>query len=92
MGTLAAMTDRSGRAATIVLSALSEEPTSTSDLYEKLGYRKLMRAGLIDYRAFRQVLARLEAGGLVLMDVADDESSLWRLPSLPDDGDAAAFN
>jgi hypothetical protein len=83
------MTDRSEHAAAIVLGVLSEEPASTSDLYDRVGYRNLMRAGLIDYRAFRQVLARLEAGGLVLMDVGEDESTLWRLPSLPDDGDAA---
>ena len=89
MGTLAAMTGPSERAATIVLGALTEKPTSTSDLYDRLGYRNLMRAGLIDYRALRQVLVRLEAGGLVLMDVAEDESTLWRLPSLPDDDEAA---
>jgi hypothetical protein len=83
------MTDRSERAAAIVLRALTEEPTSTTELYDRVGYRDLMRAGLIDYRAFRQVLMRLEAGGLVLMDVAEDESTLWRLPSLPGDGEAA---
>jgi hypothetical protein len=83
------MTDRSERATAIVLGALTEEPTSTSDLYDRVGYRDLMRAGLIDYRAFRQVLVRLEAGGLVLMDVAEDESTVWSLPSLPG-GDEAA--
>src|SRR4051812_28597091 len=36
MGTLAAMTGPSERAATIVLGALTEEPTSTSDLYDRL--------------------------------------------------------
>ena len=53
--------DRGRRA---VLDVLTDEPASTSDLYDRMGYPALMRANLIPYPAFREALAALEAEGL----------------------------
>jgi len=61
-----------------LLAALSSEPTSTSDLYERVGYLALARAGLIPYAAFRAELVRLEAAGLAVSESAPDGSTLWK--------------
>jgi len=66
----------SGRAT--LLGALTDEPTSTSDLYEHLGYPQLLRAGLIGYHDFRAALEALAKEGLADGEPADDGSTLWR--------------
>jgi hypothetical protein len=60
------------------MAALTGEPVSTSDLYDRLGYRALARVGLIPYPAFRDELARLAATGEVEMASAPDGSTTWR--------------
>jgi hypothetical protein len=71
-------------AATILLEALSEEPTSTSDLYERVGYPALVRAGLVPYEAFRAELVRLSAAGLAQTGTDDDGATTWRRPAPAD--------
>jgi hypothetical protein len=73
------------RARATVLAALTTEATSTSDLYDRIGYPALMRAGLIDYRAFRSTLEALEADKLAHSASGDDETgTLWRIQSAPE--------
>jgi hypothetical protein len=60
-----------------LLDALTDEPTSTSDLYERLGYRQLLRAGLISYHEFRAALEALAKEGLARAEEGDDGSTLW---------------
>ena len=48
------------RASTLIAS-LTDEPVSTSDLYERIGYPALVELGLIPYDAFRGELAALAA-------------------------------
>jgi len=60
------------------LAALTDEPTSTSDLYERVGYVALMRAGVIPYKKFRLALAELEAEGLAASETGEDGDTLWR--------------
>jgi hypothetical protein len=66
------------RAATL-LAALTDEPASTSDVYDRVGYVNLVRVGLVPYAAFRAELDRLAATGLVQAHSAPDGSTLWRL-------------
>jgi hypothetical protein len=68
----------------IVLDALSDEPTSTSDLYERVGYPALVRAGLVPYDAFRAELVRLSASGLADRGTDDDGATTWRRPASAD--------
>jgi hypothetical protein len=63
-----------------LLAALTNEPTSTSDLYERIGYLTLARLGLIPYPAFRAELAKLSAAGLAQQDTAHDGSTVWWIP------------
>jgi hypothetical protein len=63
-----------------LLAALTSEPTSTTELYERIGYATLTRLGLIPYPAFRQALASLAAAGLAEHDTAQDGSTLWWVP------------
>ena len=65
----------------VVLGALTIDPTSTSDLYERVGYGALARVGLIPYHAFRAELARLETTGAVASETGADGSTMWRLTS-----------
>ena len=60
-----------------LLAFLTGDPTSTSELYERVGYMTLTRLGLIPYPAFRQALADLGAAGLAEHDTADDGSTMW---------------
>lgn len=64
--------------ATPLLAVLTDEPASTSDLYERVGYPALARLGLIPYAAFRMALAHLAATGELESDTAPDGSTLWR--------------
>jgi hypothetical protein len=66
--------------ASTLLAALSEKPTSTSELYDWVGYPTLARLGLIPYGAFRDELTRLAATGGVAMGTAPDGSTTWRRP------------
>lgn len=65
------------RSATLI-AALGDEPVTTSDLYDRVGYLELTRLGLIPYHAFRAELDRLAREGLVEVSSAEDGSSLWR--------------
>ena len=71
--------------ATILLEALSDVPTSTSDLYDRVGYPGLLRAGLIQYEGFRRALMTLAADGLAETSQGRDGETLWRHPPAPGD-------
>jgi len=64
--------------ASALMAVLTDEPASTSDLYERIGYPTLTRLGLIPYPAFRAALARLAATGAVESQAAPDGSTTWR--------------
>jgi hypothetical protein len=64
----------------VLLAALTTEPTSTSELYDRVGYRTLARLGLIPYQAFRAELVRLAAAGSIERQTARDGSTMWRRP------------
>lgn len=65
----------------VLLAALTQEPTSTSELYARVGYPSLTRVGLVPYDAFRAALVNLSAAGLVESGSASDGSTIWRLTS-----------
>jgi hypothetical protein len=60
-----------------LMAAIPTEPTSTSDLYERIGYATLVRLGLIPYEAFRAELAALAATGAIERATGADGSTLW---------------
>jgi hypothetical protein len=62
----------------VLLSALTSEPASTSDLYSRVGYAALTRVGLVPYPVFRAELAKLSAAGLADCDIGGDGSTMWR--------------
>jgi hypothetical protein len=64
-----------------LLAALSSEPASTSELYERIGYATLTRLGLVPYHTFRAALARLSAAGLAAHETAGDGSTVWWIAS-----------
>jgi hypothetical protein len=76
------------RSATL-LSAVTSEPASTSELYDRVGYVALARLGLIPYHAFRAELAALAATGVIESETAPDGSTVWRLSSQTSDLSAA---
>jgi hypothetical protein len=61
-----------------LMAVLSDDPITTSELYDRVGYPALVRLGLIPYASFRAELTRLEAAGDVAMDTARDGSTTWR--------------
>lgn len=63
------------------MGVLTIDPTSTSDLYERVGYGELANVGLISYHSFRAELEKLEAAGIVLSGERDDGSTMWSLTS-----------
>ena len=65
------------RARDVVFDALGDEPVSTSDLYERLGYPALLRAGLIPYPAFRETLVELVAEGRATAGTDEDGATVW---------------
>jgi hypothetical protein len=67
--------------ASMLIASLTDEPVSTSDLYERIGYPALVELGLIPYDAFRDELAALAALGAVESDKAPDGSTTWRRTS-----------
>jgi hypothetical protein len=64
--------------ATALLTILTDEPTATSDLYDRVGYPGLVRIGLVAYPAFRDQLERLAAAGLAVAETAPDGTTRWR--------------
>jgi hypothetical protein len=77
-------------AATILLEALSDEPTNTSDLYDRVGYPALVRAGLVPYHAFRAELVWLSAAGFAQRGTDEDGATTWRRPAPADAAGGAA--
>jgi hypothetical protein len=61
-----------------ILALLTDEPTSTSELYDRVGYAALVRLGLVSYQAFRAELVKLSAAGLAESDTAHDGATTWR--------------
>jgi hypothetical protein len=64
-----------------LMAVISTDPTSTSDLYDRIGYATLVRLGLIPYDAFRRELAALAATGAIETATASDGSTVWRRAS-----------
>jgi hypothetical protein len=64
--------------ASTLLAALTDDPVTTSDLYDRVGYPTLARLGLIPYHAFRQELTRLAATGAAESQTDPDGSTMWR--------------
>jgi hypothetical protein len=65
-------------------AALTDEPVSTSDLYDRVGYRTLVRIGLVRYQDFRTELVGLAKAGLAHMEERGEDATLWRRPA-PED-------
>jgi hypothetical protein len=61
----------------VLLDALTSERTTTSELYDRVGYAALTRVGLVPYHAFRDELAKLSAAGLAHSEDAADGSTVW---------------
>lgn len=64
--------------ASTLRALLTDEPASTLELYDRIGYPTLVRLGLIPYPAFREALGELAAAGDVAMGTASDGSTTWR--------------
>ncbi|HUJ34426.1 MAG TPA: hypothetical protein VLW51_04400 [Solirubrobacteraceae bacterium] len=65
----------------VLMGVLTIDPTSTSDLYERVGYGELANVGMISYHEFRGELAKLEAAGIVESEPGEDGSTMWSLIS-----------
>jgi hypothetical protein len=61
-----------------LMEVVTEVPTSTSELYDRVGYPTLARLGLIPYHAFRDALATLAATGAIEAETGPDGSTMWR--------------
>ena len=61
------------------MGVLTIDPTSTSDLYERVGYGALAQVGLIPYHAFRDELEKLKAAGMIGSEPGEDGSTMWSL-------------
>jgi hypothetical protein len=61
-----------------LMAVITEDPASTSDLYDRVGYPTLVQVGLIPYHAFRDALATLEATGAIEGQTGPDGSTMWR--------------
>lgn len=60
------------------MGVLTDEPTSTEALYQRVGYATLAHLGLIPYETFRAELAKLASAGLAERHTADDGATMWR--------------
>ena len=58
--------------ASALMTVITTEPASTSELYDRVGYPALVRLGLIPYDAFRAELAALAATGAIESKTAPD--------------------
>jgi hypothetical protein len=65
----------------VLRGVLTSDPASTSDLYERAGYRALAEVGMIPYNEFRAELGKLEAAGVVASVTGTDGSTMWSLTS-----------
>ena len=73
-----------------LLLALTSEPASTSDIYDRIGYVTLTRLGLVPYHALRAELGKLSAAGVIESCTGGDGSTMWWLPQPSVDEDRAA--
>jgi hypothetical protein len=64
-----------------LMAAITTEPASTSELYDRVGYPALAQLGLIPYRAFHEALERLTATGQIESHTGPDGSTMWRRPA-----------
>jgi hypothetical protein len=64
-----------------LMAVVTDEPATTSELYDRVGYPTLARLGLIPYAAFRAALAGLAASGELESRPASDGSTEWRRAS-----------
>jgi hypothetical protein len=69
-----------------ILAVVTVDPTSTSDLYDRMGYPALVRLGLVNYDAFRRELEKLAASGRVARATGEDGATEWWLELAPADG------
>lgn len=74
--------------ASVLLASLTDTPTSTEAVYDRVGYATLTQLGLVPYDAFRQELVRLSAQGLAASSPGPDGATLWRRAE-PGSGTAA---
>jgi hypothetical protein len=65
----------------VLMGVLTIDPTSTSDLYERVGYGTLAQVGMISYHEFRGELEKLGTDGVVTSESGADGSTLWSLTS-----------
>lgn len=65
----------------VLMGVLRIDPTSTSDLYERVGYGTLAQVGMISYHEFRGELEKLEGAGIVASEAGSDGSTMWSLTS-----------
>ena len=63
------------------MGVLTIDPTSTSDLYERVGYGTLAEVGMISYHEFRAELEKMQAAGIVESEEGTDGSTMWSLTS-----------
>jgi hypothetical protein len=63
---------------TALVAALTDEFTSTSDLYDRVGYPALVRLGLVAYADFRAALVALETEGVAVSGTDDEGATTWR--------------
>src|SRR5207249_4499593 len=54
--------------ASALLAVLTDQPASTSELFDRVGYATLVCVGLVRYEAFRADLMRLSAAGPAARD------------------------
>jgi hypothetical protein len=73
--------DPMARTSESLLAVVGDEPASTSELYDRVGYPALVRLGLIPYAAFREALTRLAASGAIERQTGPDGSTMWRRSS-----------
>jgi hypothetical protein len=65
----------------VLMGVLTIDPTSTSDLYESVGYGTLAEVGMISYHEFRAELEKMQAAGIVESEEGTDGSTMWSLTS-----------
>ena len=63
----------------VLLGVVTIDPTSTSELYERVGYGTLAEVGLIPYHSFRGELEKLQAAGMIASQAGEDGSTMWYL-------------